>query len=104
MEKKQPTGKNRAVRRADSEGRIVLPKFCRNMLGIQPGDALRIQFIGPDTLTLSSAESRCCIHCGAMGPLCETTEGAICFACLETLVDQKIAALKTGEKSAGSPP
>lgn len=67
----------------DKEGRIVIPKTMRDVLGIRPGDDLSITM--EDRKVIIQKRNPGCEFCGAEDGLVKFSGKNICKACLNEL-------------------
>ena len=71
------------VRRADAQGRMVLPEEIRNALGIAEGTSVRLTLDG-GRVTLEKETPQCAL-CGSTENLCVQGENAVCEKCVNSI-------------------
>lgn len=74
------------VRKLDELGRIVLPVEIRNVLDINPKDAIEI-FTDNDKIILKKYQPAC-VFCNNVDNVVYFNEKRICSACIQKLKDQ----------------
>lgn len=71
------------IKKIDNLGRVVVPKGFRQMLGLEPGDTLRVEIEGGKLLMTPHRDG--CTFCGETGIASVYLQKNICNGCLDNL-------------------